>query len=117
MSHKTMSHKTMNLYAKYLLEREGIHTLETSYGFVTYQCLEDQTVYIMDLYVLPEYRQHTPAQELADAVVELTQAKIVLGSISPDSKNAHQSLVRLLAYGMTLWKIENNLIFFKKEVK
>lgn len=107
----------MSLYAKYLLEREGICTLETSYGFITYQCLEDETVYLIDLYVVPEQRQHGTARDLADAVVELTHAKTVLGSVSPEAHHAHQSLLVLLAYGMVLWKIENNLIFFKKEVK
>jgi len=107
----------MSQYAKYLLEREGLQTLETPKGFVTYLCPEEGMVYIQDIYVVPEHRRQRVATELADAVVELTKAHVLVGSIDTTANYAHESLLELLYYDMKLWKVEDNLIFFKKDLQ
>lgn len=107
---------TLDLYQNYLKEREGKELFSAAAGFVAYQIIEPGIVYISDIYILPQMRQEHYATKLADRVVEITKAKVVLGTVDPNTNGAHESLLVLLAYGMKLWKYENNLIVFRKEV-
>lgn len=108
-----------SLYAQYLLERTNDQILETESGFLTYRFLDDKSVYIIDVFVIPEKRRSKEAAALADTVIR--QAKLrgcteVLGTVSPAAKTSTESIKVLLGWGMSLRSSSNDLLVFKKDI-
>lgn len=108
----------LSLQAQYAKEREGRDTLELEGGFATY-VINKAECYIVDIYVLPEWRRSGLAKTLLDAVSKeaSTQGcKYILGSVCPSANGATVSLKAMLHYGFELVKAENNMIWFTKEI-
>lgn len=109
-----------SFYAQYLRERTNDFIIENKFGFVTYRYLEDKkSVYIIDIFVMPEYRKDGHAGLMADTIVKEAKAKgitSIVGTVIPNTKNSTISLKVLLGYGMTLESSSNNLIVFRKEI-
>lgn len=109
-----------SMYSKYIREKTTDHVLETEHGFATYRYLDNnKTVYIIDIYVIPDFRKSTVASTIADNIVK--DAKTLgctklLGSVVPSNKNSTSSLKVLLAYGMILESSSNDFIVFSKEI-
>lgn len=112
----------MSMHAEYLRERLGDEVLEYDEGFVTYRFIDDngiKSVYIVDIFVRPDFRRTRMASIMADAVVELARTqgcKRLIGTVSPASKNATDSLKVLMGYGMELYQCDKNAIIFKREI-
>lgn len=109
----------MSLYAEYLRERTDDDIVENEKGFATYRFLNEQQIYIVDLYVKPEFRKMGVASSLADEIIEIGKAKgcvQVLGTVVPATKNSTKSLQVLFAYGMTLMSASQDLIIVKKDI-
>jgi len=110
----------MSMYADYLKEKTNDQIIETDKGFATYRYLEGQgVVYIVDLYVKPEYRKASVASTMADTIVDLARKKgcvKLLGSVVPSAKNSTDSLRVLLGYGMSLESSSNDFIIFRKDI-
>lgn len=108
------------MYAKYLKENRNDQIIETSKGFATYRYINnDSSVYIIDIYVLPEYRKEHVASEMANEIASIAKSKGVtemLGSVVPSSNDSTASLKVLLGYGMTLKSSSNDFIVFRKEL-
>ncbi len=105
-------------WASYISEREAAEVYETSKGFAIYR-IEQQTVYLQDIYVQPQHRNKHTATDIADAVCTIAKergCRQVLGSVCPTARNANDSLRILLAYGMKLLSSQNNIVFFSKEL-
>lgn len=110
----------MSLYAEYLKERTDDQIIETEFGFVSYRHLPDQkSTYIVDIYVVPQFRKDGFATRLADQVADeakkLRHLKL-LGSVVPSTKGSTASLKVLLGYGMHLKSSSNDFIFFEKDL-
>lgn len=109
-----------SMYAQYLTERTPDLILETEKGFATYRYLEDQkTVYIVDIFVLPEFRKKGVAANIADQIVSEAKGKgytKLLGSVVPTTKRSTRSMKVLFGYGMILESATNNFILLKKEI-
>ncbi len=110
----------MSLYAQYLTERTDDEIIETEYGFCTYRYLnDDKSVYIVDIFVIPEQRKSGVASQLADEVVKegkLNGAVELLGTVIPSTKNSTTSMRVLLGYGMRLHSAAQDLIIFRKDI-
>lgn len=109
----------MSLYAEYLKSRTEDQILEADHGFATYRFLDDGSVYILDIYVRPEFRKTGLARGLADQIKEIARLKGCLkmvGSVVPSAKGSTESLSVLIAYGMRLDSSTNNFILFSKEI-
>lgn len=110
----------MSLYGQYINEHRGDGIVETDSGFATYRFLnEGKSVYIIDIYVLPEFRKSKAASDMADVIVRLAKiagATELLGTVVPTAKNSTDSLKVLLGYGMTLKSASNDLIIFGKGI-
>jgi GNAT superfamily N-acetyltransferase len=105
-------------YAQYLAERCGHECLETEYGFASY-VINDDTVYITNIFVVPSMRRAGVGTHLADRICALARQQgctRLLGSIDPSAYGAHESLLGLLAYGMTISHVDHGVVFFKKEL-
>lgn len=108
-----------SLYARYIEEREGKHIVESDKGFATYSFHPDETCYITDIYVLPDFRQDGVASELANKIVEVAKekgCKTLVGSVCPRAKGSTTSLKVLLGYGFDLWYSTGEMIFFRKDI-
>jgi len=110
-----------SLYAQYLRERSFDHIVETDKGFASYRYVKDgKSVYIVDIYVVPEARKEGVAAAMADTIVEEARKKgctELLGSVCPSAKGSTTSLQVLLGYGMSLQSASNDFIVFSKEIK
>lgn len=110
----------MSLYAKYCRERGIDLILEVEEGFATYRYIAGgKSVYIVDIYVVPEARKRSVASVIADTIADEALAKgctEMLGTVAPGARGSTDSLRVLLAYGMTLHSIEGGLIVFRKDL-
>lgn len=109
----------MSLFADYLRERTNTQIIEIPQGFCTYKFMEDNTIYIEDIFTLPEFRRSNVASQLADQVCDIGREKgctHVIGSVVPSAKNSTASISVLIAYGMKVDRSMNDFIVFKKEL-
>lgn len=109
----------MSHYADYLREKTKDFILETPDGFATYRFLENDHVYLIDLFVVPLKRRGGAATAMADQVVAIAKkrgSKVLVSSVVPSAKGSTDSLRVLLAYGMTLSRLDGGLIIFRKDI-
>ena len=109
----------MSLYADYVREISTDSIIETPEGFATYRYLSDKTVYIVDIFVKPEFRHKHYATELADCIIKEANEKgciEVLGTVHPQSKTADVRLKAQMAYGFKLHSISNGAIILRKDI-
>ncbi len=112
----------MSMYADYLKEKTEDLVVETKEGFATYRYMSyhgEPAVYIVDIYIVPQFRQKNAASSLADEIVTYgtrNGCKYLLGSVIPSNKNSTISLKVLLGYGMILDSCSTDFILFKKDI-
>lgn len=117
----SFSNKTnLSLYGAYLQERSKDCILENEKGFATYRFINNgKSVYIIDIYVVPDYRRERVAADMADEIARIARewgCTEMLGSVCPAANNSTTSLKVLLGYGMTLQSASDNFIVFRKEL-
>lgn len=109
-----------SLYAKYIQERTHDQIIETEYGFVTYRFVnEGKTVYIVDIYVLPEHRKQMLATSLANQVAREAKERgcvDMIGTVVPSAKGSTTSVKVLLGYGMSINSAAHDVVVFRKEL-
>ncbi len=109
-----------SLYKKYLMERTDDCVIENAFGFATYRYVNNgKSVYIIDIFIIPELRKNGEAANMADAIVKEAKEKgctELIGSVVPSMKGSTTSMKVLLAYGMTVSSCSNDFIIFKKEI-
>ncbi len=108
-----------SLYSKYISERTTDCVYETPVGYVLYRYINDNQVYIVDIFVEKNSRKNGEAARMADEIVKFAKVrgcKQLIGSVAPSSKNSNDSLKVLLGYGMTLASCSNDFIVFSKEI-
>lgn len=110
----------MSMWGDYIKEHRNDDIVENEQGFATYRYLNGgKAVYIIDIYVKPEFRKTYAASALADEVVRVAKANgcnELLGSVVPSVKTATASLKVLLSYGFELQSSTPELIVFKKDI-
>ncbi len=108
-----------SLYAKYLSEIGNDHIIEEKEGFVTYRFINEKQVYIIDIFVLPEWRNCGIPLKLADKVCMEAKEKgctELLGTIDPNNPGSTMNLKAQLSFGMSLSAVSHNAIILKKEI-
>ena len=106
-------------YAMYLTERTDTKIIELKHGFATYQYLNENQVYLIDIFVLPEFRKGHFATEMAEMIASEAKkkgCKEMIGSVQLTAKNSDASMKVLLAYGMKPYQTIQDGIYFKKEL-
>ena len=92
----------MNLFAKYLKEKDGIEYLEIKdKAFCTF-IIQSDSIYIVDIYVIPKFRKGQVASKLADRVAEVGKnlgKKFLLGAVEKGSKAEETNKKVLTGYG------------------
>lgn len=110
----------MSMYADYIREHRNDEIVETEQGFATYRFLnEGKSVYIIDIYVKPDFRKSKAASVMADEIVANAKTRgaiELLGTVVPSARNSTDSLKVLLGYGMSLQSSSNDMIIFRKDI-
>lgn len=107
-----------SLYAHYIKERENKEIVESEKGFATY-CFTNDGCYIVDIYVLPEFRKSGEASNMANQITEIAKSKgfnKLYGTVSPLANGSTESLKVLLAYGFKLDSSNSQLLVLKKDI-
>lgn len=111
----------MSFYAEYLKERTNKQILESPHGFVTYYYLDNEFKGLMieDIYITPAVRRTGVAARLANRIVDEAKERgytKCYGQVCPYSKNATESMKTMLAWGLKIHSLNNNLIFLVKDI-
>jgi Acetyltransferase (GNAT) family len=112
----------MSMYGDYIKERLNDEIVESEYGFATYRYIDKaigRAVYIVDIYVNPAFRKSGEAARLADRIVAIAKnynCTELIGTVSPTSRTATESIKVLLAYGMTLKSSTMDALIFTKNI-
>jgi len=107
----------MSLYAQYIKERTNKSMIETDKGYVLYSFPDKETVYLEDLYVLPEHRTEGHCRYLdSEVAVKAKEAGCskMITSVVPAAINSTISLKVAIACGYTLDSSADNFILFSK---
>lgn len=110
-----MYDRRIQMYAKYIQEREGKSVLETEHGFAIYHFLGDY-LYLVDIYVEPDYRRTGLATEILNQIKDIAKKnnyKKILGSVDLQAKGCTGSLKAILASGFMLKQCEGQAIYLE----
>ena len=109
----------MKLYADYIKERENVELVQDEHGFATYKILEDNSYYIVDIFVEKDHRKGKIASQLADLIVTIAQANgasKLIGSICLNVEGVTESMKVLLAYGFKFSHANGTMLYFTKHI-
>ncbi len=105
-------------YADYLKEKTADLIIEDESGFASYRWInEGKSVYIVDIYIIPEYRRKGVAALFADRIAAEAKERgctDMIGSVIPSNKGSSESLDVLRSYGMELVSSAQDVIYFRK---
>lgn len=111
-----------SMYAKYIEEKTTDQILETDRGFATYRYIDHEgikSVYIIDIYVLPECRQQGFASYMTEIIAKKSASdgcKQMFGTVMPSSKGSTLSLKAQLGNGFELSSSAQDAIILRKEI-
>lgn len=107
-----------SLYAAYILEREGIETVETDEFFFTFKMIENE-FHVFEIFVREENRHSMKVFDLMDQIDKLSKekgAKYIVSTVIPGMPNSEKSILLQLRWGMKLLKCEGNKIYLVKDI-
>lgn len=107
----------MELWKKYIKEREGADIIYNDYGFVTYRNLNDSEIMIIDVFVDKEYRKTGAVQKLWEELIKKTTPKITYGSTDIKALNWESSHNFMINFGFIPYQREEDVIFYYREIK
>ncbi len=109
----------MNLFSKYLEERQGTKVITSDVGFATYKQIDDETVYLIDIFVEKEHRRKGLASQLSLQVqieAERLGCTKLLGSVDITANGVTNSLKAVLADGFEFSHGSGNVLYFIKNI-
>jgi ribosomal protein S18 acetylase RimI-like enzyme len=110
----------MSIYGDYIKELRGDEIIENRQGFVTYRFINDgKTVYVIDVYIKPEFRNTGAMRAMADEVVKHAKERGCVelwGTVVPYLRNSTISVKALLGYGLSLHSSAADMIVFRKDI-
>lgn len=107
------------MFADYLHERYGQENIVWDQGFISYEFIDSNTVFVNHLYVRPEFRRTNLGTELGDAVVKIARekgCKYLIGGVDLNANLANEAILSFISYGMGVYKSDNEFIYFRKEI-
>ena len=109
-----------SLYSQYIKEREGLDIIENEHGFCSYK-IQDNWVFIQDIFITKDQRLSKLATELADKVVDKALkngAKVLYSHVDTNALNWEDSVKFIEKYGCVAIKFDKDtgLIYFQKKI-
>lgn len=110
----------MSLYVDYLKEREGIETIESEDGFLTYTMTEEY-LYIVDVYTRPSARNEGVLRGLerqAEKIAKEHGLRFLMGSVALNVNGVAASLKVLHNRGYSFQSFDDDkkMMYFLKEI-
>lgn len=106
-------------YWAYIGEREGAKVVENDHGFATYKKVSQDTYYLMDIWVKPDYRKTNCGTKLMEQVILKAKedgATRLMGSCCPSANGSTISLMAMLRRGFSLLNCEEDMIYLVKDI-
>jgi len=98
---------------KSVIERDG--------GFaIFYEFEAEDAMYIEDIYVKRELRKSNLATNIMEEIIIEAKKcgfKYILGSNDPTTAGSTSSMKAMLARGFEVYKVDNGMIFLRKEIE
>lgn len=108
----------MSLYADYIKEREGYHTIEDETFFLTFKKIED-ALYVRDIYIVPEHRSKGKSIELGKLTQQVAKeldCQVLLGSVDKGTYGWERNKEIMLKFGYKQINEDGDFIQFIKEL-
>lgn len=109
---------SLDLFGKYVKEREGAVLLKHEHGFAIYKDQGDFG-YLQDVYVLPDYRQTGIGRELMQTALKMAKKSnkiALLTSTDTNANGATESAIAILKTGFKILKTEDSMIWYILEI-
>ena len=119
LSRLQLAQDKMSLYSQYISERSNESIIESDRGFVSFKRIDEKSMYMVDMYVVPEHRHLSNAKKMADIVADIAKrdgCTRLLSSVVPSTNNATASIKLHIAYGMSVIGASDDLIMFGKDL-
>lgn len=113
-----MQQPSLTKYAMYIMERESSFLIEKDYGWASYGFVSDYCE-VRDMWIDPDFRVQGKGTELLEEIIKEAQSngyKNLLTRVVTSTNGADASLRAQLAYGFTLVKAQEDIIFLGKEI-
>lgn len=109
----------IDLYKQYIKEREGKDIVSDDNGFATYKVnpLCNSSIYVIDVYVVPEKRQKRIASTYLNKIVDKTDCNFLVTSCDESANKWEDSEKAIVGYGFKFRKKEGTLRWYVKEIK
>jgi hypothetical protein len=111
---------TSKHFANYYKEYRDQELIETDYGMVTYVLQpENSSIFIQDLYVVPEQRKQHRASDLVDMVCEIGRKEgmtLMVSVVFMAYRYKEVSLLASLMYGCKIVAADSIKIVLSKEL-
>jgi GNAT superfamily N-acetyltransferase len=108
-----------SLYAQYLKERTSDEIIECDTGFITYRKIDEKIMYVPDIFVLSEVRNHGIARNLLDKVSEYAKSigcTQLIGTVLSNKIWTTLNLKMMFNYGFEVTSSTNEAIVLKKDI-
>jgi hypothetical protein len=110
--------EAIDMYARYIQEREGLTLIREEGGFITYKIFDD-ILFINDVFVMQEHRQGNTFFRLAKQAEmqgKMAGAKKIRGLVWINTSDPTHSLKAIMSYGLKVVGSEKNVIILEKEI-
>ena len=108
------------MWADYIKEQYGKHTLVREHGFATYFIVPGTSVvYIEDIYVAPEARKTGLSTEMEQEIIAWAKSEgctEVMGSTNLTSPTPEHTLAVAFKKGYKISSVTSDMIYVKKQI-
>jgi len=109
----------ISLFKDYLEERQDVSLISTDVGFATYKLVDNETVWLIDIFVDKDYRRKGIATQLSE-LVQIEAEKLgctkMLGSVDITANGVTESMKSVLSNGFKFSHANGNILYFVKEI-
>lgn len=105
------------MYKAYF-EEMGSEVIETPYGWANY-IFDEDSCYIENMYITPEYRRTKKGSELADKIAAIAKergSKYLLTTTNTKKPSVERSIQAIIGYGFKFLRSSESAIFYYKEL-
>lgn len=109
----------MNLYKQWLKEYKNKDTLDSEHGFIIYSKLNNEVIYLEDMFIKPESRNQKHSLDLANKLVTLAKEQgfvQLITSLDPKTPMFERSYNNAINFGFKISHVHGSLIILKKDI-
>lgn len=107
------------MFSDFFKELLNIETIEKYYGFVTYEFWPNDTIYLRNMYIKPQFRGFKKSNELESCVIEIGKiykCKYIVSSVNSLANESERSHKLHKNNGYKIFKIDRDFIYYCKEL-